>query len=145
MFSTGISYNEAESAIQKLDPSMRADYEKSLSDLRKAETVYAEEGRQAISYMGLALNLENAMQELAATKSLLDQEREKCQFLDRSIFPMLLLLCGFFECFHHTVACTFFVFFTLIGRCWLYRFFCHSIIYRHRLYLRNFGAPWQGS
>ena len=31
MFSTGISYNEAESAIQKLDPSMRADYEKSLS------------------------------------------------------------------------------------------------------------------
>ena len=45
MFSTGISYNEAESAIQKLDPSMRADYEKSLSDLRKAETVYAEEGR----------------------------------------------------------------------------------------------------
>ena len=92
MFSTGISYNEAESAIQKLDPSMRADYEKSLSDLRKAETVYAEEGRQAISYMGLALNLENAMQELAATKSLLDQEREKCQFLDRSIFPMLLLL-----------------------------------------------------
>ena len=58
MFSTGISYNEAESAIQKLDPSMRADYEKSLSDLRKAETVYAEEGRQAISYMDLALNLE---------------------------------------------------------------------------------------
>ena len=40
MFSTGISYNEAESAIQKLDPSMRADYEKSLSDLRKAETFY---------------------------------------------------------------------------------------------------------
>ena len=99
MFSTGISYNEAESAIQKLDPSMRADYEKSLSDLRKAETVYAEEGRQAISYMGLALNLENAMQELAATKSLLDQEREKCQFLDRSIFPMLLLLCGFLSAF----------------------------------------------
>ena len=86
--------------IQKLDPSMRADYEKSLSDLRKAETVYAEEeGRQAISYMGLALNLENAMQELAATKSLLDQEREKCQFLDRSIFPMLLLLCGFLSAF----------------------------------------------
>ena len=99
MFSTGISYNEAESAIQKLDPSMRADYEKSLSDLRKAETVYAEEGRQAISYMGLALNLENSMQELAATKSLLDQEREKCQFLDRSIFPMLLLLCGFLSAF----------------------------------------------
>ena len=90
MFSTGISYNEAESAIQKLDPSMRADYEKSLSDLRKAETVYAEEGRQAISYMGLALNLENAMQALAATK---------CQFLDRSIFPMLLLLCGFLSAF----------------------------------------------
>ena len=57
MFSTGISYNEAESAIQKLDPSMRADYEKSLSDLRKAETVYAEEGRQAISYMGFGAQL----------------------------------------------------------------------------------------
>lgn len=50
-------------------------------------------------HMGLALNLENAMQELAATKSLLDQEREKCQFLDRSIFPMLLLLCGFLSAF----------------------------------------------
>ena len=102
MFSTGISYNEAESAIQKLDPSMRADYEKSLSDLRKAETVYAEEGRQAISYMGLALNLENAMQELAATKSLLDQEREKCQFLDRSIFRVLSSYrCLHILCFFH--------------------------------------------
>lgn len=100
MFSTGISYNEAESAIQKLDPSMRADYKKGLSDLRKAENIYAEEdGRQVIGYMSLALQLENTMQELAATKSLLDQEHEKHQALDRSIFPTLLLLCGFFSAF----------------------------------------------
>lgn len=100
MFSTGISYDEAKAAIQKIDPSMRTDYEKSLSDLRKAETIYAEEdGRQVISYMSLALQLENTMQELAATKSLLDQEHEKHQALDRSIFPTLLLLCGFFSAF----------------------------------------------
>lgn len=126
MFSTGISYNEAESAIQKLDPSMRADYEKSLSDLRKAETVYAEEGRQAISYMGLALNLENAMQELAATKSLLDQEREKCQFLDRSIFPMLLLLCGFLSAFIIPLLAHSLSFSPLLAVAGSIVFFCHS-------------------
>lgn len=100
MFSTNISYAEANAAIQKLDPSMRADYEKSLSDLRKAENIYAEEdGRQVIGYMSLALRLEDTMQELAATKSLLDQEHEKHQALERSIFPTLLLLCGFFSAF----------------------------------------------
>lgn len=100
MFSTNISYSEATSAIQKLDPALRTDYEKSLSDLRKAENVYAEEeGRQLIGYMGLALDLEHAMQELAATKSLLDQEREKREALDRSILPMLFLLCGFLNAF----------------------------------------------
>lgn len=54
------------------------------------------------------------MQELAATKSLLDQEREKCQFLDRSIFQCFFCS-AVFECFHHTVACTFFVFSPLLA------------------------------
>ena len=100
MFSTGISYDEAKAAIQRLDPSMRVDYEKGLSYLRMAETTYAEEGgRQVIGYMSLANQLERTMQELAATKSLLDQEREKHQALDRSIFPTILLLCGFFSAF----------------------------------------------
>ena len=39
MFSTDISYDEAASAIQKLDPAMRADYEENLSRLRKAEII----------------------------------------------------------------------------------------------------------
>ena len=57
MFSTDISYDEAASAIQKLDPAMRADYEENLSRLRKAETAYADEdGRQIIGYMDLALS-----------------------------------------------------------------------------------------
>lgn len=72
MFSTDISYDEAASAIQKLDPAMRADYEENLSRLRKAETAYADEdGRQIIGYMDLAFQLECTTRELAATKSLL--------------------------------------------------------------------------
>ena len=59
MFSTDISYDEAASAIQKLDPAIRADYEENLSRLRKAETAYADEdGRQIIGYMDLAFQLE---------------------------------------------------------------------------------------
>ena len=80
MFSTDLSYDEAASAIQKLDPAMRADYEENLSRLRKAETAYADEdGRQIIGYMDLAFQLECTTRELAATKSLLDQEHEKAR------------------------------------------------------------------
>lgn len=95
-FSTGLSYDEINSAIQKLDPSMRAEYEKSLSSLRKAENTYADEdGRQIIGYMSLTNQLEQTMRELAATKSLLDQEREKARAADDSLLHILLVLCGF--------------------------------------------------
>ena len=58
MFSTGISYDEAISAIQKLDSDIREDYEKEFAYIRKAESIYAEEdGRQIIGYMSLAFIL----------------------------------------------------------------------------------------
>lgn len=95
-FSTELSYDEINSAIQKLDPALRADYEKNLSHLRKAETVYAEEdGRQIIGYMDLVYQLERATEGLAATKSLLDQEHEKARAADDSLLHILLVLCGF--------------------------------------------------
>lgn len=98
MFSTDISYDEAASAIQKLDPAMRADYEENLSRLRKAETAYADEdGRQIIGYMDLAFQLECTTRELAATKSLLDQEHEKARAADDSLHHILLVLCGFWS------------------------------------------------
>lgn len=98
MFSTDISYDEAASAIQKLDPAMRADYEENLSRLRKAETAYADEdGRQIIGYMDLAFQLECTTRELAATKSLLDQEHEKACAADDSLHHILLVLCGFWS------------------------------------------------
>lgn len=136
MFSTDISYDEAASAIQKLDPAMRADYEENLSRLRKAETAYADEdGRQIIGYMDLAFQLECTTRELAATKSLLDQEHEKARAADDSLHHILLVLCGFWSAILVFPLYSQLSFFASSGD-------CHSLYRRLSIRSRHFLRLW---